>query len=60
MSFNFEETLKRRAKLFKLETSCVGCVHFNRKKEECNRYSVRPPVEILILACDNFEEDIPF
>lgn len=42
--------------------NCLNCKHWNYGDEICNKYNARPPTEIIIYSCPEYEDngDIPF
>lgn len=41
--------------------SCVSCDMFDSSSETCKRWdNKRPPVEWLVVGCEEWESDIPF
>lgn len=48
------------AKIAMARRSCLTCMNFDEKKEQCTTYKQRPPARVIAFGCDSFEEDIPF
>lgn len=42
--------------------SCLNCMNWNHGKEFCTKFNARPPADIIVYSCDNYEDnnDIPF
>lgn len=41
--------------------SCLNCMFFSAKTEQCGEFKMRPPVQVLVFSCKtNWMEDIPF
>lgn len=41
--------------------SCFTCEHFDRKVDRCDKFSIRPPAEVIIFSCGkDWSWDIPF
>jgi hypothetical protein len=41
--------------------SCINCIQFDKKREECLLApGQRPPALVIALGCDSWEMDIPF
>lgn len=55
--------------------SCISCEHWGMnqttiqrgpdgtkppKEEVCRLYSMRPPAEVIVMGCDQWEWDLPF
>ena len=42
--------------------NCLNCKHWNFKEEICSRYNIRPPAEIIVYSCPDYEDsnDIPY
>ena len=39
--------------------NCTQCMYWNSKADKCNKFNVKPPTEILVKGCSEFEL-IPF
>ena len=42
--------------------NCLNCMHWEFKNDQCGKYKVKPPTEILIYSCPDYKDDseIPF
>lgn len=40
--------------------TCTGCEFWNRNKEVCEKYNMKPPAEVIVTGCVNYESAIPF
>lgn len=41
--------------------SCYTCEHFDRDKDICDKFVIRPPAEVIIFSCGkDWSWDIPF
>lgn len=42
--------------------NCLNCKYWNFGKEICNKYNIRPPVEIIVYSCPDYEDynEIPY
>lgn len=41
--------------------SCLNCIQFNPKTEGCDLAGgQRPPAEVIVYACNLWDQDIPF
>ena len=40
--------------------TCVQCIRFDQRTEQCALAGQRPPAQVIAFGCDSFEEDIPF
>lgn len=40
--------------------TCLNCLDWDKKKLECGRYKMVPPLEVIVVSCPNWEMDIPF
>lgn len=40
--------------------NCPNCEHWNKDKEECKQWNVRPPASIIVVGCENWFVNIPF
>lgn len=51
-----------RAALDASTRTCVNCYHFDILGEVCTKASppLRPPAYVIVAACAQWEEDIPF
>lgn len=49
-----------RAAIDSASKSCLNCIHFNEKSELCGRCNQRPPARIIVLGCEQHEDEIPF
>lgn len=38
--------------------SCINCGNFNKQNELCNKFSARPPAEIIVVGCDEYIIDV--
>lgn len=63
-----EETIRREIqRMFKSEQSqypyrnCLNCTNWNFDMDGCNRFKAKPPTEIIVYSCEQWEEErIPF
>jgi hypothetical protein len=39
---------------------CLNCDHWNREKQWCNKWNVLPPLEVIVVGCEDYENAIPF
>jgi hypothetical protein len=47
--------------LERLTRTCVNCINFLEKSEECMIAGYkRPPARVIAFGCEKFEEEIPF
>lgn len=54
-----QEMHKKMVKNFLL-SSCINCINWDNKPEECVKFKQRPPAEVIVLGCAEWEQDIPF
>ena len=56
------KTLEQNSDKYFPFQSCINCEHFDEPNEICKKYNVRPPLRILLFACEMYEDnqDIPF
>lgn len=40
--------------------SCKNCLYFNRRDNFCKKFNANPPIETIIVGCENWESQIPF
>jgi hypothetical protein len=40
--------------------SCVNCEHWQKKPEVCGFYGARPPAEVIVWGCGEWQATIPF
>lgn len=42
--------------------SCLNCKHWNFGKELCEKFNAKPPPDIIVYSCPEYEDnnDIPF
>ena len=40
-------------------SSCLNCRHFDAKQEKCQPADQRPPAEVLVYGCSEWD-DVPF
>lgn len=42
--------------------SCLNCKHWNFGKDICDKFNVKPPADIIVYSCPDYEDnsDIPF
>jgi len=41
--------------------SCLNCIQFDTKTEQCLMFKVRPPAEVILYSCGpTWEADVPF
>lgn len=42
--------------------SCLSCVRFDEKTEQCTKYLTRPPARVIAFSCISYEDSdlIPF
>jgi hypothetical protein len=42
--------------------SCLNCKHWHFGKDLCGKFNTRPPTDIIVYSCDDYEDsdDIPF
>ncbi|AUR88741.1 hypothetical protein NVP2117O_63 [Vibrio phage 2.117.O._10N.261.45.E9] len=38
--------------------TCANCTH--REGEDCGKYKMRPPIQVIASGCDDWEFHIPF
>lgn len=60
---HLKDALKRSLGLT-VYRNCLNCSEWNEKDETCKRFNSRPPAEIIVYSCEQWEEgkdwDIPF
>lgn len=39
---------------------CLNCEHFDKQNDQCATYQVKPPCEVIVYGCDEWEPEIPF
>lgn len=39
---------------------CLNCEHFNRNEMICKKFKATPPIETLLVGCEEWIYDIPF
>jgi hypothetical protein len=40
--------------------TCANCISYDRRKDACLLFNSRPPVDVVVIGCDSWEQDIPF
>lgn len=40
--------------------TCANCEAWDRDNDQCGQYKMRPPVDVIIIGCDQWEQEIPF
>ena len=40
--------------------TCLNCNWFNEEKEECLKYTARPPARVIAYGCKDHTDDVPF
>lgn len=43
-----------------LLSSCLNCEHWDKKPEQCRKFGMKPPLEVIVYGCAEWEQDIPF
>lgn len=40
--------------------TCANCEAYDRKNDQCAQFKVRPPVDVIVIGCEEWEQAIPF
>ena len=40
--------------------TCINCENWDKDKELCEKWGVRPPAKVIVNGCDDWFVDIPF
>lgn len=40
--------------------SCLGCINFSHRDEQCMMFKARPPAKVIVHGCRDYDQDIPF
>lgn len=41
-------------------TSCLNCLYFDKAKDQCGKWDMKPPTTVAVYGCPDYETDIPF
>lgn len=39
---------------------CLNCDHWNKDKLWCSKWDVLPPLDVIVVGCEDYENDVPF
>jgi len=45
---------------FNIWQCCLNCENWNKKDKNCRLFKAIPPVEVLVIGCEEYINDIPF
>jgi len=64
---SFDPELQKASKLFQetallrnMWRACPNCQHWDKAGQKCNKVNARPPAEIIVIACECWENYMPF
>lgn len=40
--------------------TCLNCEYWDAAKEHCEKFDAKPPLEVVVVGCNDWIEDIPF
>lgn len=40
--------------------NCLNCDHWNFDMDGCNKFRAKPPTDIIVYSCEQWEQEIPF
>lgn len=45
-----------------LYRNCLNCIHWEEGNDQCGKFKLKPPAEIIVYSCEKYEDndDIPF
>ena len=41
-------------------STCLNCVHFHRPTAGCTLYNQTPPLEVVVVGCPGWDQEVPF
>lgn len=56
MRIAFQEKMHRN----QVWASCLNCEHWHKTKGECFTYGATPPLQVILVGCQEWEGEIPF
>lgn len=43
-----------------LWSSCLNCEYWDKSKELCSTYAIKPPIQVIVIGCAEWLGEIPF